>query len=199
MTRSGEPPAGLVYVGEFLLPGEHDALVRAVAALQFRAVRMHGVTAKRATAHFGWDYGYESWQVAPAAPIPPVFENVRARCAAAAALPPGAFEQLLVSHYPPGAGIGWHRDAPMFGPVVAGVSLGAPCVMRFRRGRPRARETVVVPLAPGSLYLLGGAARSEWQHCIRPIRDLRYSLAFRTVIATHRRIGRAVRAAALAE
>ena len=44
---------------------------------------------------------------------------------------------LLVTRYPPGARIGWYRDAPQLG-EVGGVSLPAACRMRFRRGRARA-------------------------------------------------------------
>jgi hypothetical protein len=54
---------------------------------------------------------------------------------------------LLVTRYPPGAGIGWHRDAPQFGDV-SGVSLQATCRMRFRRGQPRAWETAELTLEP---------------------------------------------------
>ena len=42
-----------------------------------------------------------------------------------------------MTEYRPGAGIGWHRDAPPFG-IVAGVSLAGTCRMRFQtRGRLR--------------------------------------------------------------
>ena len=54
---------------------------------------------------------------------------------------------LLVTRYPPGAGIGWHRHAPQFG-EVSGVSLLTACRMRFRRGRPRAWETAELTLEP---------------------------------------------------
>jgi len=38
---------------------------------------------------------------------------------------PTAGVDRRVTRYPPGAAIGWQRDAPMFGPTVVGVSLGA--------------------------------------------------------------------------
>jgi alkylated DNA repair dioxygenase AlkB len=50
---------------------------------------------------------------------------------------PGELVDPLVTRYPPGAGIGWHRDAPQFG-EVGGISLLTACRMRFRRGRTRA-------------------------------------------------------------
>ena len=48
---------------------------------------------------------------------------------------PEEVADLLVSRHPPGAGIGWHRDAPQFA-EVSGVSLLTACRMRFRRGWP---------------------------------------------------------------
>jgi DNA oxidative demethylase len=34
----------------------------------------------------------------------------------------------LVNEYPPGAPIGWHRDAPQYG-IVIGISLASTCRM----------------------------------------------------------------------
>jgi alkylated DNA repair protein (DNA oxidative demethylase) len=36
-----------------------------------------------------------------------------------------------------------------------------------------------VELAPRSAYVLAGAARSNWQHSIPPVPDLRFSITFR--------------------
>ena len=82
---------------------------------------------------------------------------------------------LLVTRYPPGAGIGWHRHAPQFG-EVSGVSLLTACRMRFRRGRPRAWETAELTLEPRSAYLLSGPARARWQHRIPPVTQERWSI-----------------------
>jgi len=41
------------------------------------------------------------------------------------------FQQVLVTEYSPGAGIGWHKDRPEFEQVV-GVSLLSPCLFRLR-------------------------------------------------------------------
>jgi alkylated DNA repair dioxygenase AlkB len=178
-----EAPEGLRYLPDFVSEDEERALVEEISRLPFREIHMHGVVAKRTTAHYGWDYGYESWKLTPAPPVPPFLEAVRDRCAAAAGLEPAALEELLVSRYPPGASIGWHRDAPMFGPCVIGVSLLAPARMRFRRKRGEGFETYALELAPRSVYLMGGASRSEWQHTLSPVKTMRYSLSFRTVKA----------------
>ena len=90
-------------------------------------------------------------------------------------------QHVLVTEYGAGAGIGWHRDKAVFGEVV-GVSLLAPCVLRFRRAAGEKRwERANVAAAPRSAYLLKGAARSEWEHSIPPVGALRYSITFRNL------------------
>ena len=106
---------------------------------------------------------------------------------------------MLVTEYGPGAGIGWHRDKAVFGQVV-GISLLTPCVLRFRRkvggnlrsdrGRSKQLERVNVKATwervnvlaeRRSAYLLSGPARSVWEHSIRSVDALRYSITFRNV------------------
>jgi alkylated DNA repair dioxygenase AlkB len=178
-----EAPEGLRYLPDFLSVEEEQALAEEFSRLPFQEVRMHGVAARRTVIHYGWDYGYESWKINPTTPMPGFLEAVRARCAAAAGMEPAALEEVLVSRYPPGAGIGWHRDAPMFGPTVIGVSLLGAARMRFRRKlkEPEGYQTYALELEPRSAYILGAAARSTWQHTIPPVKTLRYSLSFRTV------------------
>ena len=179
-------PEGLRYLPGFLSEEEERVLVDELSRLDFREIHMHGVVARRTVVHYGWDYGYQSWKITPAAPMPGFLDTVRARCAAAAGLEPAALEEVLISRYPPGAGIGWHRDAPMFGPTVIGVSLLSTSRMRFRRKvskDPDTYETYALELAPRSAYLLSGAARSAWQHMIPSVNALRYSLSFRTLLS----------------
>ena len=178
-------PQGFQYVPEWISPLEEQALLGWVEALSFSDVRMHGVLAKRRVVHFGWDYGYESWQIAPTEPIPTWLMPLRQRAAALLTLPVDALEEVLVTRYDAGAGIGWHRDAPMFGPTVIGVSLLSACRMRFQRTTKIGRETAQWVLDPRSAYVLSGPARATWQHSIPPTKALRYSITFRTVKRLH--------------
>ena len=179
-------PEGLRYLPEFVSADEERALLAQMPSAPFGEVRMHGVVAKRRTAHYGWDYGYSSWQIAPAAAVPGWLWPLRQRAAELIGAAEEELEEVLLSEYPAGAGIGWHRDAPMFGPQVIGVSLGAPCRMRFQRGKGEARETAALVLEPRSAYVLDGPARSAWQHSIPKAPALRYSITFRTVRAPAR-------------
>ncbi|HEV8676999.1 MAG TPA: alpha-ketoglutarate-dependent dioxygenase AlkB [Methylomirabilota bacterium] len=187
MARAADPadgaaaPPGFRYIADVLSADEERELVARLDGLAYREVRMRGVAARRTVVHYGWDYGYDSWTVTPTAPVPEFLVPLRERAGGLAGLPPAALEQVLVARYPAGAGIGWHRDAPMFGPVVVGVSLGAPCVMRFRRGSGPGRDLRRIPLGSRSAYVLSGAARAAWQHSVPPVAALRYSLTFRTL------------------
>jgi alkylated DNA repair protein (DNA oxidative demethylase) len=172
---------GLVYREEFVSPDEERQLLDAFEAVEFRPVVMRGQTARRTVRHYGLDYDYEHGELVPAEPLPEWLAALRDRCAALMEREPEDLVQVLLSRYPEGAGIGWHRDAPMFGSRIAGVSLGAPCRMRFQRTIQGERSTAALELAPRSAYLLTGKARWSWQHSIPATKELRYSVTFRTL------------------
>ncbi|MCP2261248.1 Alkylated DNA repair dioxygenase AlkB [Streptoalloteichus tenebrarius] len=176
-----ERPEGLVHQPDLLDEAEERSLLTAVEAMPLHEVRMHGQVARRTVRHFGFDYGYESWRLTPTDPLPEEFWWLRDRCAHLAGLRPESLAQTLIARYPPGATIGWHRDAPMFGPSVVGVSLLSSCLMRFQRRVGEERRVYELELAPRSAYVLSGAARSAWQHSIPPVPELRYSITFRTL------------------
>jgi alkylated DNA repair protein (DNA oxidative demethylase) len=176
-----ELPEGLIYREEFISAEEERQLLRELEALDFRAVVMRGQAARRTVRHFGLDYEYESGELVPADPLPEALEWLRDRCARLMERDPADLVQILVSRYPEGAGIGWHRDAPMFGSRIAGVSLRSPCRMRFQRTVGGVRSTAAIEIAPRSAYLLSGKARWSWQHSIPATETLRYSITFRTL------------------
>ena len=182
-----ERPSGLRYEAGFLSEPEEQQLLELMGRVEFREVRMHGQVACRTVRHYGFTYDYETWDVVPGDAMPAELDDVRRRCAQLAGLAAEELAQVLVSRYPPGATIGWHRDASAFGPAVFGVSLGAPCVMRFQRGAGKARRVYEQPLAPRSAYVLAGSARAAWQHSIPAVPDLRYSITFRTLRQRRRR------------
>jgi alkylated DNA repair dioxygenase AlkB len=173
-------PEGLLYRPEFLTLGEERRLLDDISRVYFQPVRMHGVVARRRVVHYGLIYGYDSWRLAPGPPIPEFLETLQDRCAEWMGLTPEALQEVLLTEYTPGASIGWHRDAPMFGAII-GVSLGAPCRMRFRSGEGTDKRGTQLVLEPRSVYALTGAVREGWQHHIPPTKDLRYSVTFRTI------------------
>ena len=174
---------GLTYQPNFLTEDEEREVLHRLNQLEFRNVTMRGQTARRTVAHFGFDYDYGSRKLVPATPFLSELDWLRERCAALADLPTAELAQALITRYPPGAGIGWHRDAPTFGSPVIGVSLGSECRMRFQRAARGTRFTWELQLAPRSIYLLAGEVRWAWQHSIPATDELRYSITFRTVRA----------------
>ncbi len=180
-TKSADAPVGLVYLPEFLGADEEREMLEEIETYPFHEVRMRGQVARRTVIHFGWDYDYDGWKIHPATPPSPRLRALADRAAVAAGAPPEVVEQVLIARYPPGATIGWHRDAPMFGTPVIGVSLLSPCTMKFRREAGEGFEVFSQLLEPRSLYVLGGEARTKWQHSIPPTKALRYSISMRTL------------------
>lgn len=148
-------PDGLIFNQDFLSLEEQRELLTAIEGLPFHEFKLHGVAAKRRVMHFGFRYALERRVLSDAPDLPAELEPIRARAATIAGVAPADFSQILINEYFPGAGIGWHRDSPPFG-IVAGISLGADCTMRFQTGSAEQRRTAEVELPSRSMYLLTG-------------------------------------------
>jgi alkylated DNA repair dioxygenase AlkB len=181
-------PDGFRYEPDLIAPAEEAALLDEIRTLEFHAVEMRGVIARRRVIQYGWKYGFDRSRLAPGPEIPGFLLPCRDRAAALAQVEPESLSEGLLTEYQPGAPIGWHRDAPGF-ELIVGVSLLSACRFRFRRGMStsakegaaRRSERVAVTLEPRSGYVLSGPARSEWQHSIPAVDALRYSITFRTL------------------
>ena len=129
----GEPRlAGLSQADGILTPGEEHMLITSINAAELSPFQFHGWLGKRLTASYGWRYDFDDASFAPAEAIPDWLLPLRVQAARYACLQPDELVQALLIRYDPGAGIGWHRDRPVFEHVL-GISLGAPATMRFRR------------------------------------------------------------------
>jgi len=177
----GEPGlAGLSQAGAFVTPDEEQMLIGSIDAAELSPFRFHGWLGKRLTASYGWRYDFDDASFAPAEAIPDWLLPLRAKAARFACLQPGDLVQALLIRYDPGAGIGWHRDRPVFEHVL-GISLGAPATMRFRRRKPGGFDRTSADLAPRSIYHLAGEARHEWEHSIASMEVTRWSITFRSL------------------
>jgi alkylated DNA repair dioxygenase AlkB len=172
--------AGLSQADAIVTPAEESMLIASIDAAALSPFRFHGWHGKRLTASYGWQYDFDDASLAPADPIPDWLLPLRAQAARFADLLPDEFAQALVIRYDPGAGIGWHRDRPVFEHVV-GISLGAPATMRFRRRRPGGFDRAKALLAPRSIYHLTGEARHKWEHSIAAMEATRWSITFRSL------------------
>jgi DNA oxidative demethylase len=177
-------PEGFVHRPEFISAEEEHALESTIEQLSFAQIKMHGAFAKRRAAHFGRSYEYGSRRIGHGAEIPDFFLPLRARVGEFAVRDAEEFAELLVTDYPAGAGIGWHRDAPAFD-IVVGVSLVSECTMQFRpwpvEKNSKREKPLRQVLEPRSAYILRGPSRTRWQHHIAATRNRRLSLTFRTL------------------
>lgn len=179
-------PDGFRYRRDFMTPDEEAALVDAIAGIEFATFEMRGVVARRRVAFFG--HSYDAGRVSP--PLPAFLFPLRHSIARWAGVDADGFAMALINEYPPGAPIGWHRDAPQYG-IVAGVSLLSSCRMRLRpyaspgaltqAAGQRRTATHEILLEQRSAYVMTGDARNAFEHQIPPVTSLRYSITFRTL------------------
>ncbi len=172
-------PDGFLYRPDFLSVDEERDLLCRISTLQFGDVRMHGVVARRRIVQYGHDYSFDSSRLSAGAEIPEFLQPLRRRAAQIARREPEEFSEALITQYPPGATIGWHRDAPAFD-IVVGVSLLSACRFRLRR-YDGTGDVMTLTVEPRSIYVISGPARTDWQHNIAPMPALRYSITLRTL------------------
>jgi alkylated DNA repair dioxygenase AlkB len=171
--------AGLATAEDFVTAAEEQALIAAIDHETLTPFQFHQWTGKRLTHSFGWSYDFQTGALTRTEPLPAWLLPIRDRAASFARLAPAELVQALLIRYDPGAGIGWHKDRPIYAAVI-GISLGAPATMRFRRARNTRWLRAEAPLAPRGIYHLSGEVRNGWEHSILPIARPRYSLTFRS-------------------
>jgi alkylated DNA repair dioxygenase AlkB len=172
-------PEGFRYFSDTLSRADEIGLVRQFATLPFKPFEFHGYLGNRRIVSYGFRYDYSGQALRKTSPIPEFLYPLRETASAASGIAALSFEQALITEYAPGAGIGWHRDKPMFDTVLA-LSFLEPCVLRFRRKAERGWLRSRALIAPRSCYVLSGEARQDWEHSIAPMGALRYSVTFRT-------------------
>jgi alkylated DNA repair protein (DNA oxidative demethylase) len=185
-------PPGFLYVPRLITSAEEGALIAWLAAsAAWNQVTFRGQTARRLAMSFGARYLTQGRRLVPAPPLPPELIGYRDRMleAARAGLGPELalagqrpeeFALCTALHYPPGAAIGWHADSRAFGPTVLSLSLGAAARLQLRRADADGPAPLTeLELAPRSLFVLAGEARSSWLHRLCPLKAERYSLTVR--------------------
>lgn len=178
---------GLTYLPDYISPEEAGELF-AIVDRQIWSTKL-----KRRVQHYGYQYNYKKRSVSQATylgALPEWAEKLAGRFhreGLTAVLPDSA----IVNEYQPGQGIASHIDCvSCFGETIFFLSLGSTCVMNFTQ--IRGDRKVPVLLHPGSLVILQGEARYQWQHGIPPrkrdkylgtdfLRTRRVSLTFRKV------------------
>jgi len=177
-------PDGFSNFGGFLDLAEQETLLRQVQALSFVRDRFRGQELKRRFAQFGYEYVSTGRGLRLASVFPDFLTALVAKtmmhCPSHA-----EFDQCIVTHYPRGAGIGWHTDADRFGDVIIAISLAGNARLRFRANGATSHSHECI-VTPGSLYIMRGSARWNYQHQVVPVKADRYSLTFRHVLEPER-------------
>jgi alkylated DNA repair dioxygenase AlkB len=170
---------GFRYAPDLFSPAAERGFVAQFETLPFKPFEFHGYQGNRRIVSYGYRYDYAGRTLRASEAMPEFLAPLREVASLFSGIAADKLEQALVTEYAPGAGIGWHRDKPMFEDVVA-LSFLSPCVLRLRRqeGTGWLRQSALI--APRSGYLLHGSVRSEWEHSIVPMDVPRYSVTFRS-------------------
>jgi alkylated DNA repair dioxygenase AlkB len=176
-------PEGFYYYPDFINQVEEQQLLSEVQQIELHAMEFHQYTAKRKVASFGYDYNFSSGKLTKGIDIPASFHWVIDRAAKQLLISRDQIAELLVTEYPVGSVINWHRDAPPF-ETIAGISLGADCIFKLRpydKSLRSRKSTISLPVKQRSFYSMQGPARSDWEHSTAPVTAIRYSITLRTL------------------
>lgn len=176
-------PEGFLYFPDFLTPQEEHELINEVEKTDLHSFIFQGFEAKRKVASFGYDYNFENRSIKKGIPIPEAFGSLIDKVGRFLNIDPKGFAELLITEYPAGSVINWHRDAPPFDQIV-GISLLADCKFRLRpHAKAKQSRTSIIsfPVTRRSLYVIKGTSRNDWQHSISPVKKDRYSITLRTL------------------
>jgi len=107
-----ELPDGFHYLPDVLSPAEENAFVRQFEKLPLKPFEFHGYLGNRRIYSFGHRYIFAGQEPRADPSIPDYLRPLTEIANQISGMPAEAFEQLMVTEYAPGAGIGWHRDRP---------------------------------------------------------------------------------------
>jgi alkylated DNA repair dioxygenase AlkB len=183
-------PEGLNYTPMWLRQTEQDSLLQLIDSSTW------SVDLGRRTQHYGRRYNYSTGRVEgpdSAPSLPTLFNDLAERLYEERVMQKIP-NQVIVNEYlvdeTVTQGIASHKDHVRdFGPVIVTLSLLEGWSMRFTR---EGHNYVDHLLEPGSIAVLAGSSRYEWEHSIPPRkfereggiktpRQRRVSVTFRTV------------------
>jgi alkylated DNA repair dioxygenase AlkB len=162
-------PNGFVYVPQIITAEEEAILLEHIRTLPLRNAPFHEYLAKRRV--YGW-WGNRK--------LPEWLLPIIAKLAKWAEVPQETFKNALISEYSPGAGVGWHRDAPPYKKIY-GLSLAGWAEFQLRPNRnATVQKEFSRTIEPRSVYVMQDESRERFQHRVVPTKTLRYSITFRT-------------------
>jgi alkylated DNA repair dioxygenase AlkB len=175
--KSPEPaeiPSGFEYEQGFLSEKEEGDLLERFQKLNFTSFNFKGYVAKRRTVEYSFEYDFSTRKASSTKAIQEFLKSLRENAAKWAGVAAHEIVEAVITEYPPGAPIGWHRDVPQFD-LIIGVSLASGCRMRLRPYKEKGR-IVATTLDPRSVYAMCGVAVGIISTAFRPLKALRYSV-----------------------
>jgi alkylated DNA repair dioxygenase AlkB len=176
-------PPGFHYYPDFITAEEENRLLNTLSTIPLETFIFQGFEAKRKAVSYGYDYSFDHRRLTKGKPIPEAFNFLLEKVALKLSKKVNDFAELLVLEYPLGAVINWHRDAPPFD-IICGISLLSDCTFKLRphdKEKQGRKSILSFPVKRGSLYIMEGEVRSEWQHSTAPAKEKRYSITLRTL------------------
>jgi len=176
-------PAGFTYSPGFITEAEEIQLIKAIEQFDLQNMKFHEYEAKRKVISFGRGWSFTEQQLKQGNPIPGEFNFLVERIASHLQIPTASIAQFLITEYPVGSVINWHRDAPPLETIV-GVSLLSDCIFKLRphdKEKQTRSATISLPVQRRSFYVMTGVSKNAWQHCIAPMNKVRYAMTFRTL------------------
>jgi hypothetical protein len=110
----GLMPVGFRYEEDVISEADEAALPKSLATLDLKPFEFHGHLGNRRVTSFGLRYDYARRAVKATDGFPAFVADLRNKVAKFAGRKVDEFQQGGVNQYPPGAGIGWHKDKPQF-------------------------------------------------------------------------------------
>jgi len=149
-------PEGFVYYPDFISEKEEMDLYREISKVELHTFSFQGYEAKRNVASFGHDWNFEKKSLSKGTEIPAGFHFLLKKIAGHLVRNETDFAELLVTEYPVGSVINWHRDAPPFD-LIAGISLLSDCMFRLRpydKAKQNRASVISFPVKRCSLYVM---------------------------------------------
>jgi alkylated DNA repair dioxygenase AlkB len=181
---------GLTYIAHYITPEKQLSLLSKIDQQPW----MNDF--KRRVQHYGYKYDYKARGIDQSTYLGsmPVFLTEMCQKLKNDGYFSSQPDQVIVNEYLPGQGISAHIDCiPCFKDIIASLSLDSDSIMEFTQSKTNQKESIL--LEEGSLVVLSGPARYDWQHAIparksdiingnKVMRQRRVSLTFRNTILT---------------
>ncbi|KAF0688281.1 Aste57867_20151 [Aphanomyces stellatus] len=153
---------GLLIYKDFISPEQEMLLLAELDKSEWK----NDVRARQVQ-HFGYVFNYKTQKCDESTPLDDMPPFCRSLIDQMPSTFDGTPDQITANEYLPGQGISAHIDThSAFTASIGTLSLGHASVMEFRHPEDGRCEAFL--LEPRALYIMTGASRYQWTHCVQP-------------------------------